>query len=81
MLCSACCAARKEALAAAGKAQLDLIESARKLYLKARAVTLAQRAKLYALDELDMATMRLRSGTVVCVCVCVLCVCVCGGLA
>ncbi|GAB4820920.1 hypothetical protein N2152v2_007966 [Parachlorella kessleri] len=56
-------AARKEVLAAAGKAQLDLLESARKLYLKARAVTLAQRAKLYALDELDMATMRLRLRT------------------
>ena len=53
-------AARKELLAAAGKAQLELLEAGRKLYLKARAVTLAQRAKLYALDELDMATMRLR---------------------
>ncbi len=53
-------AARKDALAAAGKAQLELLEAARRLYLKARAATLAQRAKLYALDELDMATMRLR---------------------
>lgn len=53
-------AAQKELLAAAGKAQLEFLEQARRLYLKARAVTLAQRAKLYALDELDMATMRIR---------------------
>lgn len=54
------CAARKELLSAAGKAHMDLLEAARKLYLKARAVTLAQRAKLYALDELEQSTMRLR---------------------
>ena len=44
----------------AAAAQLDAMEATRKLFLRARALALAQRAKLYALDELEQCTMRLR---------------------
>ena len=56
-----CCAARRRAeLLRIGKAQLDRLESMRKLFTKSRALSLAQRALLYAKDELEMCTMRMR---------------------
>ena len=42
------------------KAHLDVLESQRKLYLRSRALTLTQRALLYAHDELDMSMMRMQ---------------------
>ena len=45
---------------AQGKAQLDRLEAMRKLFTKSRALSLAQRALLYAKDELEMCTMRMR---------------------
>lgn len=44
----------------AGKALLEWLESERKLLVRGRAFALAQRALLYAADELAMARMRLR---------------------
>ena len=52
-------AARKELLVQAGKASLELFAEGRRLYIKARALSLAQRGRLYAQDELDMCTMRM----------------------
>lgn len=51
--------ARKELLLSAAKVQLDTLELRRKAYIKARALSLAQRGKLLAIDELSMCTMRL----------------------
>ena len=45
---------------AQSKAHLDLLEGQRKLFLRSRAVSLAQRALLYAHDELDMSMMRMQ---------------------
>ena len=45
---------------AQGKAQLERLEAMRKLFTKSRALSLAQRALLYAKDELEMCTMRMR---------------------
>eukprot|EP00887_Chlorella_sp_A99_P002685 scaffold6.g2685.t1 len=53
-------AAHKALLLAAAKAQLELLEGGRRLYLKARALSGAQREKLYSLDELGQSTMRLQ---------------------
>ena len=53
-------AAHKSLLLAAAKAQLELLEGGRRLYLKARALSIAQREKLYTLDELAQSTMRLQ---------------------
>jgi len=50
----------REALVAQSKAHLDLLEGQRKLYLRSRALSLAQRALLYAHDELDMSMMRMQ---------------------
>ncbi|KAL6785091.1 hypothetical protein ACKKBG_A02395 [Auxenochlorella protothecoides x Auxenochlorella symbiontica] len=47
------------ALEAAGR-QLDRLEAQRRLYLASGALGLAQRARLYALDELDMCVGRMR---------------------
>ena len=55
-----CAAARRDAAVEAGKALLDWLEAERKLLVKGRALSLAQRALLYAADELVMARMRLR---------------------
>ena len=52
-------AARKELLVQAGKASLELLQGGRRLYIKARALSTAQRDRLYAQDELDMCTMRM----------------------
>ena len=57
-ICNA--AAAREALVAQSKAHLELLEGQRKLYLRSRALTLAQRGLLYAHDELDMSTMRMQ---------------------
>lgn len=43
-----------------GKAQLDRLESLRRFFVKSRALSLAQRELLYARDELEMCTMRMR---------------------
>ncbi len=53
-------AAAREVLVAQSKAHLDLLEGQRKLFLRSRAVSLAQRALLYAHDELDMSMMRMQ---------------------
>ena len=51
---------RRADILAQGKAQLDRLEAMRKLFTKSRALSLAQRALLYAKDELEMCTMRMR---------------------
>lgn len=43
-----------------GKAHLDRLEAMRKLFMKSRALSLSQRALVYAKDELEMCTMRMR---------------------
>ncbi len=53
-------AAAREVLVAQSKAHLDLLEGQRKLFLRSRALSLAQRALLYAHDELDMSMMRMQ---------------------
>ncbi|KAK9793457.1 hypothetical protein WJX73_010752 [Symbiochloris irregularis] len=53
-------AARRSAALEAGKATLEWLEAERKLLIKGRALALAQRALLYAADEMAMARMRLR---------------------
>ncbi|KAL4857890.1 E3 ubiquitin-protein ligase [Chlorella vulgaris] len=52
--------AEKELVMTAGKAHLDLLEQYRRLYLKSRALGSAQRQRLYALDELEQCTMRIK---------------------
>ena len=52
--------ARRAEVVSQGKAQLDRLEAMRKLFTKSRALSLAQRALLYAKDELEMCTMRMR---------------------
>lgn len=56
----ACTVSRRADILAQGKAQLDRLEAMRKLFTKSRALSLAQRALLYAKDELEMCTMRMR---------------------
>lgn len=53
-------AVARDALVAQSKAHLEVLEGQRKLYLRTRAVSLAQRALLYAHDELDMSMMRMQ---------------------
>jgi len=53
-------AAAREVLVAQSKAHLDLLEGQRKLFLRSRALSLTQRALLYAHDELDMSMMRMQ---------------------
>lgn len=57
-LCPA--AADREALLAASKAALERMEEGRRVFLRGRALALAQRFALYARDELAMSTMRIR---------------------
>ena len=45
---------------AQSKAHLEVLEAQRKLYLRSRALSLAQRGLLYAHDELDMSMMRMQ---------------------
>ena len=45
---------------AQSKAHLEVLETQRKLYLRSRSLSLAQRALLYAHDELDMSMMRMQ---------------------
>ncbi|EIE26712.1 hypothetical protein COCSUDRAFT_59229 [Coccomyxa subellipsoidea C-169] len=53
-------AAQREALLAAAKAALDRLEAGRRVFLRGRALALAQRFALYARDELAMSTLRIR---------------------
>lgn len=50
----------REEILAAGKRQLDRLEAMRKFFVKSRTLSLAQRELLYAKDELEMCTMRMR---------------------
>ena len=52
-------AAKRDELLAASKTHFDAFEAHKKLCWRARALSRAQRALLYALDELEMSTMRL----------------------
>lgn len=52
--------AARDALVAQSKAHLEALEVQRKLYLRSRSLSLAQRALLYAHDELDMSMMRMQ---------------------
>lgn len=52
--------AARDALVGQSKAHLEMLEAQRKLYLRSRALSLAQRALLYAHDELDMSMMRMQ---------------------
>lgn len=53
-------AAQRDVLLTAAKAHLELFEVFKREFLKGRALALEQRQKLYALDELEMCTMRIR---------------------
>jgi E3 ubiquitin-protein ligase SHPRH len=53
-------AAQRGLVAAAARAHLEQMERARGVYLRARALALCQRQKLYSLDELEMCTQRMR---------------------
>lgn len=53
-------AAARDALVGTAKAHLEVLENQRKLYLRSRALSLTQRALLYAHDELDMSMMRMQ---------------------
>ena len=44
-----------------GKAHMERLAALRRLYIKCGALGLAQRALLYAKDELNMCTMRMRA--------------------
>lgn len=52
--------AHRDVVLTEGKVQLDRLEAMRKFFVKARALSLAQRELLYAKDELEMCTMRMR---------------------
>jgi hypothetical protein len=59
----------RDSILAAAKVALERMEAGRKVFLKGRALALAQRMALYARDELNMSTLRIRvrshcSGTV-----------------
>lgn len=53
-------AATRDVLVSQAKMHLEVLENQRKLYLRSRALSLAQRALLYAHDELDMSMMRMQ---------------------
>ena len=53
-------APRRDLLVAAARAQLELLENDKKVFLKVRAVARGQQQKLCALDELEMCVMRMR---------------------
>jgi hypothetical protein len=53
-------ALQREAILAASKAALERMEGGRRVFLRGRALALAQRMALYARDELSMSTLRIR---------------------
>ncbi|KAK9810177.1 hypothetical protein WJX72_006177 [[Myrmecia] bisecta] len=53
-------AAQRDAVLSAAKVGLEALEEQRRVFLRARALSLAQRSVLYARDEMEMATMRTR---------------------
>ena len=60
-MAGACAAAKqREAVLAAAKASLERLEAGRRVFLKGRALALAQRMALYARDELAMSNLRIR---------------------
>ena len=50
----------RDSILAAAKVALERMEAGRKVFLKGRALALAQRMALYARDELNMSTLRIR---------------------
>ena len=50
----------RDGVLAASKAALERMEACRKVFLRGRALALAQRMALYARDELNMSTLRIR---------------------
>lgn len=50
----------RDGILAASKVALERMEASRKVFLKGRALALAQRMALYARDELHMSTLRIR---------------------
>ena len=50
----------RDGVLAASKVALERMEASRKVFLKGRALALAQRMALYARDELHMSTLRIR---------------------
>ena len=50
----------RDSILAAAKVALERMEAGRKVFLKGRALALAQRMALYARDELKMSTLRIR---------------------
>ena len=50
----------RDSVLAASKAALERMEACRKVFLRGRALALAQRMALYARDELNMSTLRIR---------------------
>ena len=50
----------RDGVLAASKVALERMEASRKVFLKGRALALAQRTALYARDELNMSTLRIR---------------------
>ncbi len=59
-------AGQRNALLAVAKTALERLEAGRRVFLRGRALALAQRFALYARDELAMSTLRIR---VRCACV------------
>ncbi|CAK0735069.1 hypothetical protein CVIRNUC_000523 [Coccomyxa viridis] len=51
----------RDSVLAASKAALERMEACRKVFLRGRALALAQRMALYARDELNMSTLRIRT--------------------
>ncbi|CAL5225440.1 g8258 [Coccomyxa viridis] len=51
----------RDGVLAASKVALERMEASRKVFLKGRALALAQRTALYARDELNMSTLRIRT--------------------
>ena len=50
----------REALLAAAKLHAEAFDQAKKTFIRARALMLAQRAALYSRDELEMAVLRMQ---------------------
>ena len=53
-------AKQREVVLAAARASLERLEAGRRVFLKGRALALAQRMALYARDELAMSNLRIR---------------------
>ncbi len=52
--------AQRDAVLAVAKTALERLEAGRRVFLRGRALALAQRFALYARDELAMSTLRIR---------------------